>query len=139
MESYNRIEKSTTAKKVKVIFMYYFLICFYVLDYCFFSNRELMMKNDDLGLLLGTMDPNMLTDGTPVDPAVLDDWNSIFKSVPSSDHEFIDLIDSFLEYYEKNEGFDFPFARKILKQNEVLNYVKTAKEKALETCKKYNY
>ena len=77
--------------------MYYFLICFYVLNYCFFSSRELMMKNDDLGLLLGTMDPDMLTDGTPVDPAVLDDWNSIFKSVPSSDHELIDLIDSFLE------------------------------------------
>lgn len=52
--------------------MYYFLVCFYILDYCFFSNREEMIKNDDLGLLLGTMDPEMLTDGTPVDPAVLD-------------------------------------------------------------------
>ena len=119
--------------------MYYFLICFYILDYCFFSNREMLMQNDDLGLLLGTMDPKMLTDGTPVDPAVLDDWNSIFKQAPSSDQEFIEVIDDFLGYYEKNEGFDFPFARKILKQKETLNYVKTAKEKAFETCRKYNY
>ena len=119
--------------------MYYFLVCFYILDYCFFSNREEMIKNDDLGLLLGTMDPEMLTDGTPVDPAVLDDWNSFFKLVPSNDHEFIEVIDSFLDHYEKNEGFDFPYARKVLKQSETLDYVKTAKEKAFETCKKYNY
>jgi hypothetical protein len=98
-----------------------------------------MIKNDDLGLLLGTMDPDMLTDGTPVDSAVLDDWNSVFKRVPSTDTELIEMIDSFLEYYEKNEGFDFPLARKILKQNETLAYVKTAKEKAFETCKKHNY
>ena len=119
--------------------MYYFLVCFYILDYCFFSNREEMIKNDDLGLLLGTMDPEMLTDGTPVDPAVLYDWNSFFKQVPSNDHEFIEVIDSFLDHYEKNEGFDFPYARKVLKQSETLDYVKTAKEKAFETCKKYNY
>ena len=119
--------------------MYYFLVCFYILDYCFFSNREEMIKNDDLGLLLGTMDPEMLTDGTPVDPAVLDDWNSFFKQVPSNDHEFIEVIDSFLDHYEKNEGFDFPYARKVLKQSETLTYVKTAKEKAFETCKKHNY
>ncbi|MCR5540009.1 MAG: hypothetical protein K6F71_04135 [Ruminococcus sp.] len=94
-----------------------------------------MIKNDDLGLLLGTMDPEMLTDGTPVDPAVLDDWNSFFKQVPSNDHEFIEVIDSFLDHYEKNEGFDFPYARKVLKQSETLDYVKTAKKKLLRPVK----
>lgn len=104
-----------------------------------FSKREQMIKVDDLGLLLGTMDPNMLTDGTPVDRAVLEDWNSIFKSVPNTDLKLIECIDEFLDYYEKNEGFDFPLSRKVLKQDAVLKYVKTAKEKAREMCELHNY
>ena len=119
--------------------MYYFLVCFYILDYCFFSNREQMMQVDDLGLLLGTMDPNMLTDGTPVDRAVLEDWNSLFKSIPNTDTELIEVIDAFLDYYEKNEGFNFPLSRNVLKQDAVLKYAKTAKEKARETCELHNY
>ncbi len=98
-----------------------------------------MIKSDDLGLLLGTMDPNMLTDGTPVDRAVLEDWNSLFKTIPTTDAEFIEVIDVFLSYYEKNHGFEFPLSRKVLKQDAVFKYVKTAKEKARETCELHNY
>lgn len=101
--------------------MYDFLICFYVLDYCFFENRINMMKEDDLGVLLGEMDPNMTEDGMPIDRAVLDDWNYIVQiSIePSNDTEFITLIDNFLKFYEENEGFSFPLARKVIKEKNI--------------------
>ena len=121
--------------------MYDFLICFYVLDYCFFENRINMMKEDDLGVLLGEMDPNMTEDGMPIDRAVLDDWNYIVQiSIePSNDTEFITLIDNFLKFYEENEGFSFPLARKVIKEKKYLEYMDIAKNKASATCKLYNY
>ena len=121
--------------------MYYFFVCFYILDYCFWSHtdRYAMMHTDDLGALLGTMSPDLLVDGKPVDQAVLEDWNEMFHYVPNSDSEWIDIIDKFLDYYEKNEGFDFPLARTILREDFVLAYVPTAKEKAKETCNQHNY
>ena len=121
--------------------MYYFLICFYVLDHCFWSHTDRygMMHTDDLGVLLGEMDPDLMSDGRPIDEAVLEDWNRIFDHVPESDSDWIDIIDNFLDYYEKNDGFNFPLARPLLKEEFILEYVPTAKEKAQKTCKSHNY
>lgn len=121
--------------------MYYFLVCFYVLDHCFWSHTDRygMMHKDDLGGLLGIMTPDLLADGRPRDETVLGYWNSVFQKIPDSDSEWIDTIDIFLDYYEKNFGFDFPLARPILKEGHVLAYVPTAKEKAKEACNLHNY
>ena len=121
--------------------MYNFLVCFYVLDYCFWSHsdRDGMMNRDDLGGLLGVMNPDMLADGRPMDEAVLTDWNRILLKTPNSDFEWIDAVDRFLDYYEKNFGFDFLLARPMLKNKKVLDYVQTAKEKARKACDLHNY
>ena len=121
--------------------MYYLLVCFYVLDYCFWAHTDRcgMKHKDDLGALLGIMNPDMLLDGRPIDEAVLGYWNDVFQNVPNSDSEWIDTIDLFLDYYEKRFGFDFPLARPLLKEDLILAYVPTAKEKAKETCNLHNY
>ena len=61
------------------------------------------------------------------------------NKIYTSPNIFIFILNRGKNNADFNEGFDFPFARKILKQKETLNYVKTAKEKAFETCRKYNY
>lgn len=38
--------------------MYYFLVCFYILDHCYFIDYE-----DDLGGILGAMSPDLMLDG----------------------------------------------------------------------------
>ncbi len=98
-----------------------------------------MMKRDDLGALLGVMSPDMFADGRPVDGAVLEDWNGVLMKVPDSDFEWIDAVDRFLDHYEKNFGFDFLLARPMLKNKNVLDYVRTAKEKSKKTCDLHNY
>lgn len=121
--------------------MYDFLVCFYVLDHCFWSHtdRNGMKHTDDLGILLGEMDPEMMEDGMPIDMAVLAKWREIFTIMPKSDAEWIDVIEKFLDYYEKNDGFDFPLSRPLLKGASALEYVPAAKEKAKETCGRHNY
>lgn len=121
--------------------MYDFLVCFYVLDHCFWSHTDRygMMHTDDLGVLLGEMDPDMMEDGMPIDMAVLEQWRKMLRHKPESDAEWISIIDEFLDYYEKNDGFDFPLSRPLLRGDLVLAYVPTAKEKARETCDKHSY
>lgn len=111
-----------------------FLVCFYILDHCYFIDYE-----DDLGGILGAMSPDLMLDGLPIDKAFLDDWRKLDKQQPNSNAEILKKVDSFLDYYEKQYDFSFTETRKLLRSDRLLNFVDTAKIRARETCKKYDY
>lgn len=111
-----------------------FLICFYILDYCYFINYE-----NDLGGILGAMSPDLMVDGMPIDYAFLINWKKFYNPNIKNNYDIIIQIDAFLEYYEKEYGFCFKETRKLLKSDLLLNFVDVAKNKAHETCKKHNY
>ena len=117
-----------------VIAMEMFLICFFVLDYCYFINYE-----NDLGGILGAMSPRLMADGRPIDTQFFINWKKLCSSYTKENHAIIMQIDDFLDYYEMHYDFKFPKTRKLLKTNDVLNYVDTARIKAHEACLKYNY
>lgn len=114
--------------------MYGFLICFYMLDYCYTKNQE-----NDLGGMLGAMSPDLLLDGMPIDKSFLDDWNRIVSELPDNDMELIHKIDEYLEFYENNFGFVFFKTRKMLRSLQVFSCIESIKEQAKETCVKHNY
>ncbi len=123
---------------------YAFGVCFYLLDHCFWSHpdREAMMHKDDLGILLGEMDPEhpfFETNSMPVDPAVLADWLEICPQTPETDSEWLFSIYRFLDEYERHEGFAFPLAKPMLRDADVLAYLPEAKEKACGLCARYGF
>ena len=122
--------------------MYAFWVCFYLLDYCFqvHPDRQAMMHRDDLGILLGQMNPEhpfFETNGLPIDPAVLADWQEICPHMPETDGEWLFCIYRFLDEYERHEGFAFPLTKPMLTEQSVLDYVPAARKKALETCARH--
>ena len=121
--------------------MFDFLVCFYVLDHCFWMHPDRcgMTHQDDLGILLGEMDPGMMADGLPIDPAVPKDWQEVVPSLPETDAGILEAIDRFLDYYEAHEGFAFPLSRPMLRLPEILAYVPEAKKQAAETCERHHY
>ena len=115
-------------------YMEMFLICFFVLNYCYYINYE-----NDLGGILGAMSPELMVDGKPIDTMFLANWRKICSSYTKENKAIILQIDAFLKYYETHYDFKFPKTRKLLKTNDILNYVDTARKKAQEACLKYNY
>lgn len=110
-----------------------FLICFFILDHCYFINYE-----NDLGGILGAMSPDLMIDGKPMDMAFLINWEKICSSYTMCNHTVITQIDSFLEYYETHYGFKFTQTRELLKTKGILSFVNTARKKAHEYCLKHN-
>ena len=92
-----------------------------------------------MGGILGAMSPDLMDDGKPIDTMFLNNWRNICRSYTKENKAIIMQIDDFLKYYETHYGFKFPKTRKLLKTNDILNYVDTARKKAQEACLKYNY
>lgn len=111
-----------------------FLICFYILDHCYFINYE-----SDLGGILGAMSPDLMADGLPIDKAFIYNWERLNEKQAKNNAEILNKVDSFLDYYEKQYGFSFAETRKLLKSDRLLDFVDIARIKACETCNKYAY
>lgn len=79
-----------------------FLIFFYILDQGY--NK---CKNDDLGGFLGAISPEIWEDGQPIDKAVFSDWEKICNSETVNMNNIIGKTYAFLEYYEREFGYNF--------------------------------
>lgn len=118
--------------------MYPFLVCFSLLDLLFWAHRDALL-HDDLGILLGEMDPAICADGMPIDEAVLDDWNSIVRTMPQTDAEWLAAIDSYLRFYAENHGFDLDISRGLLTLPETAGKLPHAKKRAEQICRMHSY
>lgn len=86
-----------------------FLIFFYILDQCYFQCEE-----DDLGGLLGAISPELWADGKPMDMAIFNDWQKKSNPETIDASNIIERTYDFLEYYEKEFGFNFFKTKKCL-------------------------
>jgi hypothetical protein len=120
--------------------VYPFLVCFYLMDHLFFAHKDaLLTAHDDLGILLGEMDPAMTADGMPIDEAVLSEWHMLVPKPPQSDAEWIAAIGCFLRHYEAHDGFAFPVSLDLLNSAEAIAYLPHAKHHAAQTCRLHSY
>ena len=70
---------------------------------------------DDLGALLGTIDPFLWEEGTPIDPGTIYDWNNCVKKTSDkytvnylfSEEESYNIVIAYLKFYVTNYGFNF--------------------------------
>ncbi len=79
-----------------------FLTFFYILDQCYEQCPE-----EDLGGLLGVALPETWQDGQPIDKAILNDWKEISNPDTVNEQNIIEKTYGFLDYYEKQFGFNF--------------------------------
>lgn len=106
----------------------------YIVMFMFLNELYEKNKSDTIGSLLGDMS---ILNGTPVDPAILEDWNKIIETENINDlisvKQGIVIIKSFLENYKTNFAMDledaiFEFDK--MSQNE--KYITTYIENVLE-------
>ena len=108
-----------------------FLICFFTLDQCYFQNKE-----NDLGIILGAMSPELCTDGMPVDLAMLNDWERICSLEDVNKPYIVEKILEFLELYETEFGFSFYKTKELLKSAYIEPLIDQAMIKATEAGNK---
>ena len=86
-----------------------YLTFFYILDRCYEQCHE-----DDLGGFLGAISPEIWEDGQPMDKAIFNDWQKISNPPTVNAQNLIEKIYDFLNYYEKEFGFDFAQTKQCL-------------------------
>lgn len=79
-----------------------FFQMFYLLDQCY--NK---CKQDDTGVFLGAISPEIWEHGMPADMAVLNDWTKQFEEITIDESNLKSVTMKFLLYYEENYGFSF--------------------------------
>lgn len=80
-----------------------FWLLFLLLDRCYTHCRE-----DDLGGLLGALNPQIWADGLPADRADLADWEDTHHDDDLRRDAFIKRVIAFLQDFCCRYGFDFP-------------------------------
>ena len=82
-----------------------YLVMFHLLDKIWEKS-----KIDDLGGLLGSLNPYLFNNGESADPAAYEDWNNIIGklhlSPPFSEREVLIITYEFLNQYVKDYGFN---------------------------------
>ena len=89
-----------------------FYSMFYILDEVYQNENS-----DDLGAILGIMNPELLVDYEIVDSAIYDDWEEFIKNKLVNGNNLINLVEKFINEYANDFGFDISRSMKILKTN----------------------
>lgn len=79
-----------------------FWLLFLLLDRCYTHCRE-----DDPGVLLGALNPQIWADGLPADRADLSEWEDTHRDDDLRREVFINRIIGFLQDFGWRYGFDF--------------------------------
>lgn len=89
-----------------------FYSMFYILDEVYQNENS-----DDLGAILGIMNPELLVDYEIVDSAIYDDWKEFIRNKLVKSNNLINLVEEFITKYASDFGFDVSRSMKILKTN----------------------
>lgn len=110
-----------------------FYAMFYILDNVY--NYE---SRDDLGAILGVINPELTKDCTPADIAVYYDWKDFILDKSINKKNIINYIEKFLTWYSETYGLDFNLSLNVLADKIEEPIVEECIEKATYSCKKYN-
>jgi len=92
-----------------------YLTLFSALDRCYWNIPEGDGK-EFLGMVVGSMDPEIWADGRPIDPAPALDWEAVSGSRDyCSLDEFAEDVYKFLEVYRTEFGFDVTEVQRYIK------------------------
>lgn len=111
-----------------------FLMFFYILDQCYDYCQE-----DDLGGFLGAISPQLWEDGKPIDIAVYKDWKNKTNINVLNNQNIIDSIFSFIDYYERQYGYNFKETKKALINFVDDEIIAKAFQRAKRTYQKLTY
>ena len=89
-----------------------FYSMFYILDEVYQNENS-----DDLGAILGIMNPELLVDYEIVDSAIYDDWKEFIRNKLVKSNNLINLVEEFITKYASDFGFDISRSMKILKND----------------------
>lgn len=110
-----------------------FLMFFYILDQCY----EICPEND-LGGFLGTISPELWTDGRPIDQAVYYDWKTQNDVSLINRQNITDSILKFLVFYE-NYKYNFSKTKIVLRDVVDKKMIQAAIDKTDILYQRYNY
>ena len=111
-----------------------FLMFFYILDQCYEQCPE-----NDLGVFLGSISPELWEDGKPMDKAVYNDWKDRNDVALLNSQNIINATLDFLRIYQTKFGFDFSKTQSILKNKNGIEMLEKAAAKTDLMYQKYNY
>lgn len=89
-----------------------FYSMFYILDEVYQNENS-----DDLGAILGIMNPELLVDYEVIDSAIFDDWKEFIRDKSVNGNNLINFVEKFITKYANDFGFDISRSMKILKSN----------------------
>lgn len=111
-----------------------FLMFFYILDQCYEQCPE-----NDLGVFLGSISPELWEDGKPMDKAVYNDWKDRNDVALLNNQNIISATLDFLQFYQTKFGFDFSKTQSILENTGESEMLEKAATKTDLMYKKHNY
>lgn len=111
-----------------------FLAFFYLLDQCYD-----ICKEDDLGMFLGMISPEIWEDGVPPDKAIYDDWKNHIQNITISENNIIKVSLKFLNDYGKELDFIFIKTNKVMDTIVDEKMIFTALSKAKELYESHQY
>ena len=109
-----------------------FWLLFLLLDRCYTHCQE-----DDLGGLLGALNPGIFADGLPADKADLAEWEDTHCDDDLRRDAFINRIIAFLQDFGRRYGFDFSRTIVLLEtvdEKEYAEQLAVAEKKAAAWC-----
>ncbi len=113
----------------------------YFAMFWFLSKYNESTKLDDLGSMLGSMDPFLFSGGMPIDITMYDSWVEIFDDRSNTIEDRFGFMIKYVEVQEKEFVYDFESLLKFLNDilsnknehkkewTEWINYCKLAQEK----------
>lgn len=109
-----------------------FYAMFYILDYIYTCESR-----DDLGAILGAINPELTNDYTPADIAVYYDWRDFILDKSMNKKNIVNYIEKFIIWYSKTYGLDFDLTLNILMGGIEDSIVEECLKKAIFNCQKY--
>ena len=116
-----------------------FLMLFYILDQGYDQCKKDNLLDDDLGIFLGKISPELCGNGKPIDEAVLIDWEKMNKLEVVDMNNIREKIYSFLEYYEQELDYNFSETKQWLLTKTDKMTVRKAYENSRLMYVKYQY
>ena len=111
-----------------------FLMFFYLMDECYDKYQD-----DDLGMFLSSISPEIWEDGMPTERCVYEDWRRLNKDIMVNEKNLIEISAYFLEYYEKEHSYHLARAKEFLRKTANDAMVRRATVRAQAMCNKHHY
>lgn len=111
-----------------------FLMAFYIMDACYD-----VCKEDDLGMFLSMISPELWSDGLPADKEMYKDWKKMVQHTEVTDENIIEQCLAYLQLYRRSLNLRIPETEQFLKTQVTKRLIEWAQNAAQKKCEKHQY